>query len=70
METSTPLVHRMKRLELLNSKDFEYAENLIKSKKIADPGISIIEAGSIQKQIFFVFDGWAVKYKILENGSR
>lgn len=70
MSKFTPLMHRMKRLELLNSEDFEYAENLIKNKTITDSSISIIEAGSEQKQIFFVFDGWAVKYKILENGNK
>jgi len=67
---TTPFVHRLQRLDLLNSEDFNYAENLIQGQKDIDSGISIIETGNTQEQIFVVLEGWAVKYKILENGNR
>ncbi|MCB1986022.1 MAG: Crp/Fnr family transcriptional regulator [Burkholderiales bacterium] len=70
MDSYSPFVHRIKKLELLDSDDFAYAESLIKSEIIVDAGRFIIDAGNLQKQIFFVLSGWAVKYKTLENGNR
>ncbi|MCB1947385.1 Crp/Fnr family transcriptional regulator [Nitrosomonas sp.] len=70
MNALTPFVHRLKRLELLSAEDFEYAESLIKIRKTVDSGTAIIEAKSTQEQIFFVLNGWAIKYKMLENGDR
>lgn len=66
----SPCIYRIKKLELLNAKDFEFAENLITDLEVVDPGVRIIEEGRLQKQIFFVLDGWAVKYKTLEDGNR
>ena len=66
----SPLVHRMEKLELLNLEDFQFSEDLVKSIEVADSGAFIIEEGCIQKQIFFVLEGQAVKYKTLEDGGR
>lgn len=63
-------MYRIKRLELLNPEDFQFAENLIMHSKTVEPEIRIIEEGQLQKQIFVVLDGWASKYKTLEDGSR
>lgn len=70
MDPFSPFVTRIKKLELLSPEEFEYAEGLIKTEKTVDTGQSIIETGCIQKQIYFVLEGWAVKYKTLENGNR
>lgn len=66
----SPFVHRMERVELLNSEDFQFAEDLLKSFEVADSGVFIIEESCVQKKIFFVLEGWAVKYKTLEDGGR
>lgn len=66
----SPFVYRIKKLELLDSEDFQFAENLIAASEVIDPGMRIIEEGCLQKQIFLVLDGWAVKYKTLEEGNR
>lgn len=66
----SPFVYRIKKLELLDSEDFQFAENLVTTSEVIDPGIRIIEEGRLQKQVFFVLDGWAVKYKTLEDGNR
>jgi len=66
----SPFVYRLKSLELLKAEDFEFAENLIANLDVVDPGMRIIEEGRLQKKIFFVLDGWAVKYKTLKDGNR
>jgi CRP-like cAMP-binding protein len=66
----SPFVHRLERLELLSLEDFQFAEDLVKGIEMADSGEFIIEEGCVQKQIYFVLEGWAVKYKILEDGGR
>ncbi|SFK56992.1 transcriptional regulator, Crp/Fnr family [Nitrosomonas aestuarii] len=70
MDTLSPFVYRIKKLELLNSEDFVFAENLIKNVGIRDSGMVIIESGLLQESIFFVQEGWAVRYKTLEDGNR
>ncbi|MCP5245099.1 MAG: Crp/Fnr family transcriptional regulator [Burkholderiales bacterium] len=70
MASLSPFVTRIEKLELLSPEEFEYAKNLIKTEKAIAAGRSIIEAGCLQKQIYFVLEGWAVKYKTLENGNR
>jgi CRP-like cAMP-binding protein len=66
----SPWIYRIKKLELLTEEDFQFADNLMIDAKVVDPGIRIIEEGLLQKQIFFVLEGWAVKYKTLEDGTR
>jgi CRP-like cAMP-binding protein len=65
-----PFLHRLEKLESVESTDFEYAESLIKDHIEINVGAYILSEGDTQKKIFFVLQGWGITYKSLKDGGR
>ncbi|GKS70149.1 Crp/Fnr family transcriptional regulator [Nitrosomonas sp. PY1] len=67
---SIGLIYRLKQLEILDDEDFLIMDSMMLAQRNTPRHFFIISEKYPQPHIHFVIEGWAIKYKTLENGER
>lgn len=67
---SNELICRLRQLGMLDTEDFRIIDTMLVAQRDISQHSFIISEKHAQQYIYFVLDGWAIKYKTLENGNR
>ena len=69
-DNSSPLVRKLQHFVPLSEKDIRVLEELGATPEDFSPHTDIISEGEVPRSVFILLEGFACRYRILENGQR
>jgi CRP-like cAMP-binding protein len=67
---STPLIHKLSQYAPVSDEDVALLTRATRNVRLFGPREEIIKEGDRPENVHLIIEGWAVRYKLLEDGSR